>query len=81
MIFHFVATHGMMIAMIAIATLNIIALIAIWFARRASDRAFDAIELASSEIAKALREIDNVSVSRASRSVASSAASQFEAKI
>ena len=59
---------------IAVAALNIIALIAILFARRASDRAF-------SEISKALREIIKLSESWASRSVVSLEANKDRASL
>lgn len=54
------------LAIIAIITLNIIAIIAMVFARRAADRAFNAIELASIEASIALREIDKLISSRVS---------------
>jgi hypothetical protein len=54
------------LATIAIITLDIIAIIAMVFARRASDRAFSAIELASIEASIALREIDKLISSRVS---------------
>jgi len=62
------------LATIAIIPLNIIAIIAMLRAHRASERAFDAIELASIEASKALFEIDKLMSSRTSARSASAKA-------
>jgi len=67
--------------MIAVAILNTIALIAMIFAQRASDRAFTAMELASSASLLASRAVLSMASSRADRALSSnvSAARSFSA--